>query len=238
MTERGEPEPIRVVVADDHPLVRDATRLYLEQAGGIAVVGMAGTGAAALELVGARRPDVLVLDVQLPDMSGVDVARRMAAAFPGVAVLVFTGYDDVGYARRLRQVGIRGYLRKTASREELVGAVRGVAAGRTVLIADSPGAVLTEGEEPLTAREHEVLQLVADGLSNDEVARALTISPKTAEFHVGHLLRKLGARSRAHAVARARQQGLVIASGEAPLAPRGNDESLASPTTLPPNRRP
>jgi DNA-binding NarL/FixJ family response regulator len=199
--------PFRVVVVDDHPLLREATRAALDQATGLAVVGVAENGTAALRQVERYRPDVLLLDVHLPDMSGIEVARQVRAAFPEVAVLVLTGHDDVGYVRGLLQLGVRGYLRKTATGDEVVAAVRAVAHGQTV-IASEATPVGGLGQERLTSREEDVLRLLALGRRNAEIADALCVSIKTVEFHVGHVLAKLGARSRTEAILRAHQLGL------------------------------
>lgn len=109
----GATRPIRVVLVDDHPALRHGTQVLLEQAGGIEVVGATEQGAAALPLVESLRPDVLLLDVHLPDVSGVEVARRVRERFPEVAVLVLTGYEEIGYLRALREIGVRGFVGKT-----------------------------------------------------------------------------------------------------------------------------
>ena len=210
MTERND-KPVRIVVVDDHAVMREGTQLLLESAPGNQVVGGAATGAEALRQVEQHRPDVLVLDLQLPDISGVEVARSVRAAFPEVAVLMLTGYLDGTYIPRLLQLGIRGYLPKTASGAELLAAVRAVAAGRTVVMSHAAVSSFDTMRAPLTAREREVLQLLARGMRNNDIADKLTVSVKTVEHHVTRLLEKLGVQSRSQAIIKAREQGLVAA---------------------------
>ena len=195
---------------DDHPIVREGTRSLLERSDGIRVLGVAGSGAEALGLVERLRPQVLVLDLHLPDMSGLEVARRVRATAPGVAILVLTGHHSIGCARALVGLGVRGYLRKTASGEEVLGAIRALADGRTVLPADLAREASGKQAVQLTPREHEVLRLLATGRSNADISAALTVSINTAEFHLRSLLAKFGARSRTEVVAKAREQGLLL----------------------------
>jgi two-component system response regulator DesR len=185
--------------------------MILDNAPGNLVVGAAATGAEAIQLVEQHRPDVLLLDLQLPDMSGVEVARRVRASFPSVAVLMLTGYIDGTYVPRLLQLGVRGYLPKTASSVELIAAVRAVAAGRTIVMSSAAVSSLETMRAPLTAREREVLQLLAQGLRNSEMADRLSVSIKTVEHHVTRLLAKMGVQSRSQAIIKAREQGLVAA---------------------------
>lgn len=220
----GEPAPralLRVVIVDDHPMLREGTRALLEQQAGIAVVGVTGEGAAVLPLVAEVRPDVVLLDVELPDLNGIEVARRMRAAHPAVAILVLSNYEQAVYVRAMLQLGVRGYLGKTAPGDQIVAAVRAVGQGRTTVLSEAARAALGGGGVPLTSREHEVLQLLVAGQRNGEIARLLSISVNTVEYHVGNVLQKLGVRSRAAAVREARQQGLVA---ELPDAPRGRPD--------------
>jgi DNA-binding NarL/FixJ family response regulator len=200
---------VRVVVVDDHPLHREGAQACLDAQDGIRVVATVGTARAALLVVRGERPDVLLLDVHLPDRSGIEVARAVRAEQPGTAILVLTGYDDLGYAQALVRLGVRGYLPKTATCAEIAAAVRAVAAGDRVL---SERALLAESQgDPnlLTARELQILRLVTEARRNGEIADELRISVKTVEFHLGHIFEKLGARSRLEAVARGRSLGLV-----------------------------
>ncbi len=213
----------RVVVVDDHPIMRAGTRAALEEQADLAVVGVAADGAEALRLSDALRPDVLVLDLGLPDISGVEVARQVSATSPEVNVLVLSAHDTLGNVRSLRDIGVRGFVSKLASGDELAGAIRRVAAGGTAISVGGGSATSTSragsedgpGDEPqesLTAREADVLELLAAGRRNMEIAAELSVSVNTVEFHVRHVLAKLGARSRTEAAMRARELGLCPAT--------------------------
>ncbi len=198
------------MIVDDHTLVREGTQAILATYSDIDVVGVAGDAAEAERLLIESAPDVLLLDIRLPDASGVDVARFVRRARPDTAILVMTGYDDVAYVRTLFELGVRGYLRKTASSQQIVAAIRAVADGHVILGAEivhaSPGAET----DRLSDRELEVMRLIALGRRNAEIARELGVSIKTVEFHVGNVLDKLGVRSRVEALARARQLGYPV----------------------------
>jgi len=203
----SSPTPVRVIVVDDHPMLREGTEALLARAPGIIVVGAAGEGGTALGLIEERRPDVLLLDLRLPDMSGIEVARQVRRRYPAVAILVLTGFDDAGYVRALQQLGVRGYLDKSVGGGQIIAAIRAVAAGGTVLVSEAlHGAAAVE---PLTAREHEVLALVAAGRRNKEIALALRVSEKTVEFHVTNLFVKLRVQSRTEVALKAREYGLL-----------------------------
>ncbi len=218
-TEEARLDPIRVLLVDDHHVVRECLRLHLELSLGATIVGEAATAAEALRLVAETGPDVLVLDVRLPDASGVAVARWVRRALPGVAIVVYTGYNDPLARRQLLGLGVRGYLSKTARVSEVVSAIERVASGETVLAPapDTPtegnSAAETEGiaelQEPLTAREQEVLELLAAGYRNAEIAAELGMGVHTVEFHVGHVLQKLGVRTRTAAAMKAQRLGLL-----------------------------
>ena len=208
MPEPPDAPAIRVVIVDDHPLLREGTRALLDGSAGIAVVGLTGEGRAAFGLVERLRPDVLLLDIHLPDLSGIEVTRQVRAAFPAVAILVVTGYDAAGYARALLRLGVRGFLSKAAPGDQLVAAVRAVAQGQTALGSAAAQAALG-GTAALTAREHEVLRLLAAGRRNKEIAAALSVSENTVEFHLSRIFQKLDVRSRTDAIRKGREQGLV-----------------------------
>jgi DNA-binding NarL/FixJ family response regulator len=209
--------PIRVVIADDHPLIRGGLRAVLDRSPDINVVAVADDGPAALRTIATHRPHVVLLDIQLPGMSGVEVAREARDRYPNVAILILTGYDDIGYVRTFLSLGIQGYLSKTVSDDDLVDAIRTVATGGRILSSEALRMAGTEaGADPLTAREREVIELMALGRRNAEIAVLLTLSIKTVEYHVSRALERLGARSRVEAVRKARQLGLIGPEAELP----------------------
>lgn len=211
------PVSIRVVLADDHPVVRRGIRSLLEQAPDVAVVGEASDGAEALRLVETLAPDVLLLDMEMPGLSGVDVARRLHAAEAPVRVLALSAYDDEQYIFGLLDSGAAGYLTKDEAPTTIVEAVRGVAHGEEGWISRRAAAkivhrrrhALEAATASLSDREREVLRLVARGLSNSEIADTLFIAEGTVKNHVTHIYAKLDLRTRAEAVAWAWQHGLV-----------------------------
>ncbi|MGW2515826.1 response regulator [Streptomyces sp. NPDC001617] len=213
---------IRVLLADDQTLVRAAFAMLVESARDMEVVGQAGTGREAVELAGAARPDLVVMDIRMPDLDGIEATRLIAAdeALAGVKVLVLTTYDtDQNIVEALR-AGASGFLVKDTRPAELLDAIRTVAAGEALLspgptarlierFLRSPSTPVTGGPECLSDREREVLALVARGLNNAEIAGALDLSPLTAKTHVSRILGKLGARDRAQLVMVAYESGLV-----------------------------
>ncbi|MEU6235329.1 response regulator transcription factor [Kitasatospora sp. NPDC047058] len=211
--------PVRVLIVDDHPLFREGLKAALESAEGIAVVAEAERVAEVPDAVARSGPDVVVMDLSLPDGSGLEAARRLAAQPPAPPVLMLTMADDDGSLLAALQAGARGYLVKGAGREEVLHAVRTVAAGGAVFGADVAGRItaLLAGARvreagqlfpALTAREAEVLDLVARGLDNRRIARELVVAEKTVRNHVTHIFEKLHVATRAEAVARARDMGL------------------------------
>jgi len=213
---------IKVLVVDDHPVFRAGVRAALADAGTVTVVGEAADAATALSLVDDLAPDVVLMDLHLPDRSGIDATRRLAASHPEVAVLVLTMSEDADAILSAVRAGARGYLVKGAEVERIQSAVRTVAAGEVVFgegIADRALALLTGGagrrtrpDRPfpmLTDREVEILALVAAGLSNTDIARRLVVSEKTVRNHVSNIFTKIQVTSRAEAVARARDAGLA-----------------------------
>jgi len=215
--------PIRVAVADDHPVVRDGLVAMLETQADFAVVGQAGTGADALALVDAERPDVLLLDLEMPGLDGVGVLRRLGERGERTRAIVFTVFDTDERIIAAVEAGAAGYLLKGAPRAEVFAAVRAVAAGGSLLAPAAASAVLRRvrgGANPapgtapgtapaLTPRERAVLEHLARGLGNKQIAAALGISERTVKFHVSALFTKLGASNRTEAVRRAAQAGLV-----------------------------
>lgn len=206
---------IRIMLADDHPIVREGLASVLETQPDFDVVGQANDGAEAVELVTTLRPDVVLLDLEMPGMDGVQALRAMRARDPAVKALVFTAFDTDERIIGAVQAGARGYLLKGAPRDELFSAIRIVAKGGSTLqpvVAARLMERMAEPQptlEPLTEREQDVLALMAQGLQNKEIAARLTISERTVKFHVSSVLAKLGAGNRTEAVHIARQRGLV-----------------------------
>ena len=213
-------EPTRVVLADDHTLVREGVRRILESSAGIEVVGEVADGAAALKVLGKVAADVLVLDLSMPGVDGYEVLREAKAICPGLKVLVLTMHDDAQHNSRAVREGADGYLLKDSAVQDLVAAIRAVTEGRSYF---SPPvqARLAEllrapsesraGLELLTEREREVLTLVAQGVSTREIAAQFEISARTVETHRANLMRKLGLRSVALLTQFAIREGLVQA---------------------------
>lgn len=206
---------IRLVIIDDHALVREGTVHLLEQAADFEVVGQAGSGEEGLTLIERLRPDVALVDVSLPTMSGLEVARAASQSCPEVRLLILSAYDDYAYVAEALDIGVDGYLLKTATIKELVDAVRAVADGVLVLDRGVSGRLVRRrGATPqpvngLTPRESDVLPLLAQGYSNKQIAAELDLGVRTVEGHVASLLGKLGVASRAEAVAYALSHGLV-----------------------------
>lgn len=211
--------PIRVLVADDHPVVRRGMRALLTSLDGVEVVGEAATGADAVREAQLAAPDVVMMDVQMPGMDGVEATRRVVAAAPGVAVLVLTMFDDDETVLSAMRAGARGYLLKGAEQEEILAALRSVVAGQVVvgpgvaqrLLAALAGPRQVDQEvvfPELTPREREILERIAAGESNGTIAAGLGLAAKTVGNHVSAIFAKLGVATRAEAIVRAREGGL------------------------------
>jgi DNA-binding NarL/FixJ family response regulator len=213
---------IRVVLADDHPVVRGGLRALLSTIEGIEVVGEAEDGEGAVREVQLARPDVLLVDIRMPVLDGVEATRRVREAAPATAVLVLTMYDDDATVFTAMQAGARGYLLKGADQEEIVGAIRAVAAGQAIFgpgiasrvlgfFASPPLTVSPGADEPfptLTARERDILTLLADGRRTADIAAELYLSPKTVSNNLTTIFAKLEVADRTAAVIRARERGL------------------------------
>jgi DNA-binding NarL/FixJ family response regulator len=210
----------RVVLADDQDLMRGGLKVILESEPGMTVVGEARTGAEAVRLVAELQPDVICLDVQMPDVDGLEAARRIAASGSRTAVLILTTFDRDDYLFEALRAGASGFLLKNASPEKLIEAVQTVAAGDALLAPDVTRRVIERfasgrvavpdpAVDTLTEREREVLGLVAKGMTNGEIARALFLGEATVKTHVSKVLLKLGLRDRIHAVVYAHERGLL-----------------------------
>ena len=211
---------IRVVVVDDHALHRDGTRQILEAHPDLQVVGEADSGEVALALVNQLRPDVVLMDIRLPGMNGIEATRRLTRDHPEVRVIMVSAYDEDEYVRGALEAGAAGYLRKTAPGRELVQAVRAVATGASVLQSGLAARLLISSRRPepgvadLTERELAVLRLVMAGLHNREVAARLGISTRTVDRHCDNIYAKLGVSSRTEAVVRAISTKLLTVGDE------------------------
>ncbi len=202
---------IRVLLADDHVTTREGLRRLLDEDAAVEVIGVAGDGEETVRLARELRPDILLLDISMPGLNGVEVARTLETTLPETRIVVLTGYSDSEeYARALLRLGVKGYLSKTASVEEVIGALRSVHAGHTHM-EPAVSALLAsterrKPEERPTPRELDVLRLVAKGYGNADIAKELFIVERPVEFHVTNLLGKLQAFSRTEAVYLARQK--------------------------------
>lgn len=210
---------IRIILADDHAVVRAGIRQFLESAGDIQVVAEAEDGKRAITQIEAHKPDVAVLDIQMPEASGIDVTRWIRSQQESVGVLILTAYDDDPYVMAVLRAGANGYVLKTAAPDEIIQAVRDVHAGKSAIdpvIAGKLMNQLTQETSPqvvskLTDRELEVLSLVAKGYTNKAIGHQLGISDRTVQGHLAHIFDKLQASSRTEAVMRAVSMGWLTA---------------------------
>jgi DNA-binding NarL/FixJ family response regulator len=215
-------DPIRVLIVDDQRVVRDGLTMLVGLIEGVEVIGAASDGVEALARAKAELPDVVLMDLRMPHMDGAQATREIVAALPNTQVLVLTTYADDRSLFPALQAGARGYLTKDASAEEIEQAIRAMAAGRTHLdpvvqqrlleTVQSPTSAATEPDQQLdelTARESEVLKLIASGLSNAEIAESLVVSNATVKTHINRIFAKIGARDRAQAVRYAYERGIA-----------------------------
>jgi two-component system response regulator NreC len=212
---------IRVLIADDHAIVREGVRMILEREEDLQVVGEAADGQQALALVETLKPDVVIMDISMPGMGGIEATHRLKERHPGVAVLALTMHEDESYVFQLLRAGASGYVLKRAAASDLVQAVRAAARGEAFLYPSVARKVVedylqrvTAGEERdrydgLTPREKEILTLIAQGLSNQQIADKLFISIKTVQTHRAHILEKLGLHDRTELVRYAIRKGLI-----------------------------
>jgi DNA-binding NarL/FixJ family response regulator len=217
---------IRVLVADDHHLVRTGFRVILEIEEDIEVIGEASDGAQAVDLAASARPDVVLMDVEMPGVDGLEATRRIVAADAGPAVLILTTFDRDDYLFAALQAGASGFLLKNGTPEALIDAVRVIARGDALLAPEITRRVIATFTRPgaaaradgrrlseLTPREHEVLVLLAGGATNAEIAAALFLGEATVKTHVSRVLAKLGVRDRTQAVVFAYEHGVVTPGG-------------------------
>jgi DNA-binding NarL/FixJ family response regulator len=215
-------EPLRVLVCDDHPVYRDGLSMLLSSLEGLEVVGTAADGVEAVRRAGELQPDVVVMDLQMPGLNGIEATARMTAEHPHVAVLVLTMYDDDESVFAAMRAGARGYLLKGAAQDVIARAITSVAQGEAIfgpavarrVAAHFSGAAPARSAAPpeafpqLTAREREVLDLLAAGRTNAQIAAALFLSPKTVRNNVSNVFAKLQVAGRSEAIVRARDAGL------------------------------
>ena len=204
-------DEITCLIADDHEVVREGLRLALSRSPRIRVIGEAADGRSAVTLTERRHPDVVIMDLRMPDMDGLEATELLLERVPGTAVLIFTAYGERSLLQRGLESGARGYILKETPHETLIRAIEKVAGGEGYVDPALMPAFLTakDKEDMLTVREREILQLLADGMSNADVAAKLFISQETVKSHVRHILAKLEADTRTHAVAIALREAII-----------------------------
>jgi len=214
-------KPIRILLADDHNVMRRGLRLLLESQPGFTIVGEAADGRQAVELAKEARPDVVVLDIAMPHLSGTDAAHRITELLPGTAIVILSMHSDEGYMLRALKAGAKGYLLKDSSEDDLIEAIKAVTSGKAffspeiskMLAEDYVRDLRNRGAEDsydlLTAREREILHLLAEGKSNKEIATLLNLSLFTVETHRRNLQDKLGVHSLAELILYAVRKGVV-----------------------------
>ncbi|MCK4724013.1 MAG: response regulator transcription factor [Dehalococcoidia bacterium] len=212
---------IKILIADDHAVVREGTRRILEQDQRLEVVAEAADGEEAIRLATNLKPDVAIIDIAMPNIDGIEATRQIKALCPDTTVLILTAYDDDQFIFSLLEAGAAGYLLKSVRGRELIDAVRSVHAGESVLhpaiarkvlnrfVPSSGKPIKEESLDVLSQREMEVLKLAARGLSNQDIAEELCLSMRTIQGHLGHIFNKLQVSSRTEAVIRALKEGWV-----------------------------
>ena len=209
--------PVRLLVVDDHEVLRQGLRFMVRNVADLVIAAEAGDGAEAVDRIAADAPDVVLLDVRMPNLDGLETLREIHRRWPGMPVLIFSMYDDPEYVEAALEAGAAGYLLKSVGQEELLRAVRAVAAGSGYLQAEITRPVLQRfarnagppAVARLSPREVEVLRLLADGFANKQIARRLDLSEATVKGYLSQLFDKLGASDRAHAVALALRTRLI-----------------------------
>jgi NarL family two-component system response regulator LiaR len=205
------PEQITALIVDDHEVVRQGLRLSLSRVPHIRVIGEASDGAEAVELALRRKPDIVIMDVRMPNVDGLEATRQLTAQLPETRVLLFTAYSERSLIGRGFESGAKGYVLKEAPHETLVRAIEKVAGGGDFVDPSLMPQALAgrDQSDMLTPREREILQLLADGMSNADVSERLFISPETVKSHVRHILTKLEADTRTQAVAIALREAMI-----------------------------
>jgi two-component system, NarL family, response regulator NreC len=213
----------RLLLVDDHAVVRSGLRMLLSAESGVEIVGEAGTAAEAMEAAATVKPDVILMDIGLPDLSGIDATREIKKKYPEIAIVALTIHEDEEYFFKMLEAGASGYVPKRAAPEELLIAIRAAAAGQVYLYPSLAKLLVSdylsqehavEGKtslDGLTDRENEVLTYLAEGANNERIAEALVISPKTVERHRENIMRKLNLHSRAELVRYAIRKGIIKA---------------------------
>jgi two-component system response regulator NreC len=213
---------IRILLADDHTVVRDGLRALLERQPDMAVVAEAGDGRECVQMAGNHLPDVVLMDVAMPEMNGIEAARRIIAASPKTGVVMLSMHQDESYVLRSLKAGAKGYLLKDSPREDVLSAVRAASEGRSFLsrkvsrmlqedyVRQLESRGLEDSYELLTGREREILQLLAEGKANKDVANLLNISLTTVETHRGHILQKLSLHSTAELILYAVRKRIIM----------------------------
>jgi DNA-binding NarL/FixJ family response regulator len=205
----AEPE-ITCLIVDDHEVVREGLRLSLSRAPNIRVIGEASDGKTAVALAERRRPNIVIMDVRMPEMDGLEATKLLGERNPDIPVLIFTAYSERSLLSRGLDSGAKGYILKEAPHQTLVRAIEKVSSGQVYVDpALMPAFLPGKGDDMLTGREREILQLLADGRSNADVAAKLFISSETVKSHVRHILTKLEADTRTHAVAIALREAII-----------------------------
>ena len=208
-------QPIRVMLVDDHTMVRRGLATFLKVFDDLELVGEAASGEAAIELCGQVLPDVILMDLMMPDMDGATATRLIRQKFPKVQVVALTSFKEEQVVKNALRAGAIGYLLKDVSADELAWAIRAAHSGRAILSPEVARALANDANQPpvpgqdLTERERAVLALMVEGLNNTQIAGRLFVSPSTIKTHVSHILSKLGVASRTEAVALAMRHRLV-----------------------------
>ncbi len=214
--------PIRILLADDHAVVRDGLRALLDRQPDFVVVAEASDGRECLELAEQHSPDVVMMDVAMPKMNGIEAARRILATNPSTAIVILSMHQDESYVLQSLKAGAKGYLLKDSPREDVLEAIRSAAQGRAFLsrkvsrmlqedyVEQLQSKGLDDSYDLLTDREREILQLLAEGRANKEVANLLNISPTTVETHRGHILRKLSLHGTADLILYAVRKRIIL----------------------------